>query len=264
MSAGKGFSRRVTLANLHSFSPLLKKRRVHGTGGNNTSGDDVSEHTSDTANQGVVANPELAAVETLFSGESFKTGVRFRRLRSAHAQPAPAPARSGRSPRVAARSTSLDVLLMRVRPRRNGKQMQISMILHRSSFMRRVAEVYSAADGSPRGIGYDKVKKTSSAGKATRKKNQARFEAPEMSGMKNPVARFRWVDIAGPQREVRRILQYEVYDADKDSEGKKILATLEQGIATPPMRDMRQLGRLYTVLTTNNRQSAQWYRLVSA
>lgn len=78
MSEGEGFTRRVTLANLSSFAPLLKKRRVARQGGGTDTETD-NEQTSDSANEGTEGDPELAAAEALFGGESIKTGIRYSR-----------------------------------------------------------------------------------------------------------------------------------------------------------------------------------------
>jgi len=145
-------------------------------------------------------------------------------------------------------------LLMRVRPRRDGNQVQISMKILEASFLNGVEEVVSA-DGSIRRIGYNMARGV---------RNTARFEAPEMKGMENPVARFQWVNAGGSTREPNRVLQYEIFDAENDAEGLTLLKKLEEGIATPPLTKLEELSQEETVLSTSNRASAQWYRLDSA
>lgn len=160
---------------------------------------------------------------------------------------------SGRRPsggRRTAMSGSNEVLLMRVRPRRNGRQLQISMPVLEASFMNGAAEVVST-DGSRRLIGYNE---------ADGMRNTARFEAPEMDGMVNPVARFQWVD-SGSTTD--RILQYEIFDANSSHEGAKIFEKLANGIATPPVTNLRQLSHRRTVLSKSDQKIAQWYRLDS-
>jgi hypothetical protein len=152
-----------------------------------------------------------------------------------------------------------EVLLMRVRPRRDGTQLQVSMTVLRAPFMNGAEEVVSAANGSRRGIGYDHVTRN-----GIRAPNLARFEAPELEGMTNPVARFQWVNAGNSGREADRVLQYEIFDADTGGEGARIFRKLEQGIATPPVTNLEQLSREGTVLSKSDRVSAQWYRLDSA
>ena len=150
-------------------------------------------------------------------------------------------------------SGSGEVLLMRVRPRRDGKQLQISMGVLEASFMNGAGEVVSS-DGSRREIGYNE---------ANGVRNTARFEAPEMRGMKNPVARFKWVDVGDSGSEAERVLQFELFDADSGGEGAKIFRRLEEGIATPPVTNLEQLSQEGTVLSKSDREIAQWYRLDS-
>jgi len=162
---------------------------------------------------------------------------------------------AGGTPRLG----SSEVLLMRVRPRRGGgTQLQISMRVHQGSFMNSVAEVVSAIDGSPRAIGYDRTRR-----RGRRVANQARFEAPEMAGMTNPVARFRWVEAAEPNNLERRQLQYEIFDADSDDEGRQILTELRATISSPPVTNLQELSRTTTVVSKSNLAIAQWYRLAS-
>lgn len=158
-----------------------------------------------------------------------------------------------REPRVS-QSALGEVLLMRVRPRRNGKQVQISMKVLEAAFMRGAEEVVSI-DGSRREIGYNRARGIP---------NTARFEAPEMMGMTNPVARFQWVYGEGPgQPQAAKVLQYEILDADVSEEGARIHRILEDGIATPPITKMAALSQEQTVLSKSDRASAQWYRLES-
>lgn len=147
-----------------------------------------------------------------------------------------------------------EVLLMRVRPRRNGKQIQISMKILEASFMHGVQEVVST-DGTIRPIGYNMARGI---------RNTARFEAPELGGMKNPVARFQWVVMGAPEHKPRKVLQYEVFDANVDSEGRKILKKLEDGISIPPLIRPEDLSQEETVLSISDSNKSQWYRLDSA
>ncbi|NUT62723.1 phospholipase D family protein [Herbaspirillum sp. C9C3] len=148
-----------------------------------------------------------------------------------------------------------EVLLMRVRPRRNGNQVQISMKILEASFMNGVEEVVSV-QGARRRIGYNLARGI---------RNTARFEAPEMSTMQNPVARFQWVNVrhTGPGRGRERVLQYEIFDAANDPQGLTILRKLESGIADPPLTNLDELSQEETVLSITNLNSAQWYRLDS-
>ncbi len=141
------------------------------------------------------------------------------------------------------------VLLMRVRPRRNGGQLQISMKVLETPFMKGVSRIFSV-DGTPRHIGYNKARGVL---------NTARFEAPEMRGMEKPVAQFKWVTIGNTKE-----LQYMLLDAAKDEEGARIWKRLEEGISTPLATNLEGLSRDSTVLSTSNRAQAQWYRLDSA
>lgn len=146
-----------------------------------------------------------------------------------------------------------DVLLMRVRPRRNGNQIQISMKILEASFMHGVEQVVSKG-GTIRQIGYNLARGN---------RNTARFEAPEMKDMNNPVARFQWVNLSPPRKKSKIVLQYEIIDAEKSEEGKAILKKLEEGITTPPITKLEELSQEETVLSTTKRSSAQWYRLDS-
>lgn len=256
MSAGKGFARRVTLANLPLFTPLLNVGRTASEEGD--SGEDAAEAVTDVANQDLAADPELKAAEALFDGKSIRTGVSFSRAtrgRSGKTVESIVRRRPGKSRDTS--PASEEVLLMRVRPRRTGTQLQISMIVHSSEFMNNVSEVVSAASKSRRSIGYDYVRVR---GMRRRIKNTARFEAPELAGIANPVARFAWVDV-GSRNNRERILQYEVFDADQTRIGRKILKTLKKGIATPPTTNLAKLSRVETVLSKSDRAMAQWYRL---
>jgi len=151
---------------------------------------------------------------------------------------------------------SAEVLLMRVRPRRTGTQVQISMQVHQGSFMNGATEVLSAADGSRRPIGYDHTRRG-----GRRVPNLARFEAPEMAGMTNPVARFRWVEDVEPNSAEQRQLQYEVFDADSDDVGRQILTSLRATISSPPNTNLSELNRTTAVVSKRDLAIAQWYRL---
>lgn len=243
--SGKGFARRVTLKDLNLFSPLLGKGKSH------TARDESSpREPGSTVNQ---TDSALAAAEMLFSGTPFKTGVRFNYGRRVREQPSPM---SGNAVGVAAVDDGAreGELLMRVRPRRTGTQLQISLVVHRSKFMSSATQVVAASDGTIRLIGFDYARNSKNP-------NLARFEAPEMDGMIEPVARFRWID--NDRAGGEETLQYEIFDAAKDSEGKRILAILKSGIATVPNTKLKSLGPTETVLSRGNRENAQWYRLNS-
>jgi hypothetical protein len=143
---------------------------------------------------------------------------------------------------------------MRVRPRRNGNQIQISMRVLGGSFMKGAKEVV-LTDGSRKKIG-------SNAARGGR--NTERFEAPGLKDMTNPVARLRWIDAGDSESEADRYLQFELFDADDGGEGAEILRKLQDGIAKPPVTNLAQLSRGGTVLSKANRAKAQWYRLDSA
>jgi HKD family nuclease len=147
-----------------------------------------------------------------------------------------------------------EVLLMRVRPRRNGNQLQISMKILEASFMHGVEEV-ATTNGLHRPIGYNMARGV---------RNTARFEAPEMMGMQNPVARFQWVGTGRTRHESEKVLQYEIFDADNDAAGAKIFRKLIEGITSPPVTDMEELSQEETVLSISDQAKAQWYRLDSA
>ena len=121
-------------------------------------------------------------------------------------------------------------------------------------FMNGVNEVVSV-DGIMQEIGFNMTNGV---------RNTARFEAPEMKDMQNPVARFQWVNAAPPAGEPTRVLQYEIFDAENDEAGLTILRKLEEGIATPPLTNLEELSKEETVLSKSNRAIAQWYRLDSA
>jgi hypothetical protein len=150
-------------------------------------------------------------------------------------------------------ATTPKVLLMRVRPRRNGKQIQVSLKLLETPFMNGATEVVSAS-GVRRQVGFNFARGI---------RNTARFEAPEMHGIENPVARFRWVRDDLPQRASAQILQYEIFDANKDPAGLRIYQQLEAGIGHPPETDLGALSEDITVITTKQKAKAQWYRLES-
>jgi hypothetical protein len=160
---------------------------------------------------------------------------------------------------------------MRVRPRRVykklpdgtplGTQLQISMSVHNSAFMRSAEVVVSAADGSRKRIDYD-YRTNNETGE--RFPNLARFEAPEMKDVTKPVARFQWVDASAFEGEAGKILQYEIFDADSGGEGADILKKLAEGIARPPETNLKKLSQGETVLSKSDQDTAQWYRLDSA
>jgi HKD family nuclease len=183
-----------------------------------------------------------------------KTRVSERRALFGRSEtPASGVVRKGRgSPAVAAKPSvpsGDEVLLMRVRPRRTGGQLQISIPVH-EGFMKSAKEVISLNDGSSRSIGYNYARE---------KRNTARFEAPEMLDMKSPVAQFQWLDSpdgGGSKLHVR------LFDAAKGGRGAEILKKLEEGIGTPPATLHRyDPGRDQTILSTADKESAQWYRM---
>jgi HKD family nuclease len=174
-------------------------------------------------------------------------------LRTARVSSAVGEARAAAEPVGVA---SRDLLLMRVRPRRTGTQLQISMQVHRSTFMRSVEEVVSAIDGTRRPIGYDYTTRD-----GRKVPNTARFEAPEMAGMKNPVACFRRLALSRPGNPSGMILQYELFDASDGGEGAGIMAKLKSGIGTRPETNLTLLSREITVVSKTDLEIAQWYRL---
>ncbi|MBB5202837.1 HKD family nuclease [Inhella inkyongensis] len=145
-----------------------------------------------------------------------------------------------------------DILLARIRPRRDRRQIQISMLLH-SSFMKSTDEVI-APDGSRKAIGYNYTNGV---------KNTARFEAPEMITMKNPVARFWWAKKDSSGNNVKKALHYQIYDADSDPTGKAIYKELESGIGKSAITNLKKLGKAETVLSKSDKTIAQWYRISS-
>ncbi len=146
-----------------------------------------------------------------------------------------------------------DILLMRVRPRRNGQQLQISMLLH-SKFMQGVDKVVSP-DDSKKDIGYNKAKGIN---------NTARFEAPEMINMKNPVARFWWIVKKDNSHKTKKDLHYEIFDADNDPTGILIFEKLKSGIKSPASTNLEKLSHQETIISKSNQEIAQWYRLDSS
>ncbi|MEZ9959860.1 hypothetical protein OAW_06040 [Vibrio cyclitrophicus ZF170] len=143
-----------------------------------------------------------------------------------------------------------DSLLMRVKPRRNGRQIQISMKIYEESFMNSTPSVTSATTGESREIGFNYTHRN-----GNKKKNTARFEAPEIEGMDNPVVRFRWVE------KPARYLQYEAYDANVNINGQDIHNKLSTGITIPPITNLERIHERITVLSKGDREIAQWYRL---
>ncbi|WP_114168576.1 phospholipase D family protein [Pseudomonas sp. AFG_SD02_1510_Pfu_092] len=140
-------------------------------------------------------------------------------------------------------------LIMRVRPRRNGTQFQISMRIY-PLFFKGATDVVSAVSRQRQKIGISK--RNSSRGRIP---NTARFEAPELNGLQNPIAVFKWVGEAPEE------LVYQIYDANDNSEGTRFFNRLREGIAATPVTRLESLSRDYTVLSKSDRESAQWYRL---
>uniref|UniRef100_UPI001A7E4D80 hypothetical protein n=1 Tax=Calothrix sp. FACHB-1219 TaxID=2692778 RepID=UPI001A7E4D80 len=62
----------------------------------------------------------------------------------------------------------------------------------------------------------------------------------------------------------KRVLQYEIFDASVDAQGRAILKKLRDGISTPPLLKLEDLSQEETVLSISNTNNAQWYRLDSA
>jgi hypothetical protein len=157
----------------------------------------------------------------------------------------------GEMSRYGSASDSVEVLLMRVRKRRNGNQIQISKCVLNGPFMDEATEV-ALTDGSRRRIG---------SNTARGNKNTERFEAPGLRVMTNPVARFRWVNAGSASGGIGKYLLLELFDADQGGEGAEILRKLKQGIGTPPLRNLKQLSRDETALSASSPENAQWYRL---
>lgn len=244
--SGHGFARRVTLGNLSIFSPLLGQKRASGTGEKN--------EPDESANGRGELDPAILEVEKLFAGEALRTGVSFNYGRPGGKGPRARPGAGSRDEALVGEGVEGEELLMRVRPRRDGTQLQISLLVHASSFMNSASHVMAASDGARRPVGFDYT----GSGEA-RKKNLARFEAPELKGMKDPFARFRWVHDEG-ETELR-VLEYEIFDAATSSEGKEVRELLEAGIGSKLNMKMADLGRTETVLSKGVRENAQWYRL---
>ena len=157
----------------------------------------------------------------------------------------------GERSRYGSASDSEEVLLMRVRKRRNGNQIQISKCVLEGPFMDEATEV-ALTDGSLRKIG---------SNTARGNKNTERFEAPGLRDMTSPVARFRWVGHGGDSGGIGKSLLLELFDADQGGEGAKIFRKLKQGIGTPPLRNLKRLSRDETALSAASPENAQWYRL---
>ncbi len=122
--------------------------------------------------------------------------------------------------------------------------------------MREAPAVRAASNGALKQIGFDYVNQG-----GVRKVNLARFEAPELRGMSQPVARFRWIPDDGAA--AGEVLQYEIFDAANSLEGEEILSLLEAGIGDMPNTALNDLSEVETVLSKRERQIAQWYRLQS-
>lgn len=150
----------------------------------------------------------------------------------------------------AASGEAQDVLLMKVRPRRNGRQVQISMGIHSGNFMNGAERVVDAA-GNTREIGFNI---------ARGHRNTARFEAPEMAGMNNPVAIFRWVQRPERQDDAQELL-VEIFDADDSRKGGEILRSLQDGLADRVVVDARRLNYDFTVVSKTDIDQAQWYKM---
>lgn len=144
---------------------------------------------------------------------------------------------------------SANELIMRVRPRRDGTQLQISMRIY-PLFFNDVTDVVSAVSGQRQKIGISK--RDSSRGRIP---NTARFEAPELDGLQNPIAVFKWAGEASEE------LVYQIYDANDNGEGASFYKRLREGISTTPETRLESLSKDYTVLSKSNIESAQWYRL---
>jgi len=144
---------------------------------------------------------------------------------------------------------SANELIMRVRPRRDGTQLQISMRIY-PLFFNDVTDVVSAVSGQRQKIGISK--RNSSRGRIP---NTARFEAPELDGLQNPIAVFKWAGEASEE------LVYQIYDGNDNGEGARFYKRLREGINTTPETRLESLSKDYTVLSKSNIESAQWYRL---
>lgn len=153
---------------------------------------------------------------------------------------------------LASRSAREEVLLMRVLPRRNGNQIQLSKYVLNSPFINGATEVV-LTDGSRRLIGSNAARDNSA--------NTERFEAPGLNNMNNPVARFRWMPATPRQTAANRYLQFELFDASTSGDGAEIFQRLQEGIGMPPATARTQLSQDQTVLSTSNQAHAQWYRL---
>lgn len=149
-----------------------------------------------------------------------------------------------------------DVLLMRIKPRRNGQQVQISMPIH-EQFMGSAERLLDSA-GEERGVGFNT--RSDQSNPPNRVRNTARFEAPEMANMQDPVALFRWVNLGEAGSNDRR-LQFEIFDAATSAKGAEIRDFLEQGIQANPTTNVKQLNHDFTVVTKSDIAAAQWYRL---
>lgn len=247
MKEGQGFSVRVDLSNLHKFSPLLKPKAAEGTSAGENE-DNAAAGSDDTANESNSEDPALAEVENLFRGVPLRTGVKMRRTLKKKSSVPEAGETSPLKALDTIHTTQGEVLLVRVRPRRTGTQFQVSLAVHGPSGFMRDAKEVAASDGSRRPVGFNRARK---------KINTARFEAPEMDGIKNPVARFHWAHSS----DSSPVLRYEIFDGDVDAEGIRIFRKLRAAITKPPLLDFKKIGRSVAVLSSREIDSAQWYML---
>lgn len=164
---------------------------------------------------------------------------------------------SGRrsSTAVAVQSEGAQVLLWRLRKRRNGNQVQFPIQVLNGSFVRSANSVV-LMDGSRQPIGLNAAR--------GRPGNTARFDVPGLRQMSNPVARLRWIEIDSSEANGDMALQMEVFDADADPEGAAIYKRLKDGITSPPVTNLRELSRDKTRLSKRSLEKAQWFRLDSA
>lgn len=146
-------------------------------------------------------------------------------------------------------ASSANELLMRVRPRRDGTQLQISMRIY-PIFFKDAKHVISLETGQRQKIGVSM--RDSPNGRIP---NTARFEAPELEGVRNPIALFKWVE------ESPKVLTYQIFDADDNADGARLYKKLYEGISRVPITHLESLSAEYTVLSKRDRDAAQWYRL---
>jgi hypothetical protein len=256
LTEGQGFAKRITASSLSTYRALLAERTSSGRDADDGS-TLPSERHSGVADQAAGADPEIRKAEEQFRGNRFDTGVKL----SVYALPAAgyrygAPFREKairavrsqpHEPEPANTSISPDSLYMRILPRRDGTQVQISMIVLDSTFFGNTTELVTA-DGGTRTIGFDKADRG-----ITRVANNARFEAPEIGSMSTPVAQF--------YRDAEGRLHFRAYDADSDAVGRDIYSYLVEGVQTPALTNLRRLSTSTTVQSKGALASAQLYRL---